>query len=222
MNRSIKKEFVPAIIFAAALISGMWFYGKFPEKVATHWNFEGQADGFSSRGFGAFFLPILMMILYPLFLVLPRLDPKKNNYPKFENTYFFVRTTLLAFFLAIHLLTGFANLGYNIPIGRTVPAFVGLMFVILGFQMKNVEQNWFMGFRFPWTLSSEVVWKKTNRLGGYCLAAAGVAVAISSFLPKVAGLTLFIIAILQLILVPMIYSYLSYKKEITAEKVPPA
>ena len=41
---------------------------------------------------------------------------------------------------------------------------IGLLIYYAGVLTENARQNWFMGVRTPWTLSSEKVWNKTNRL----------------------------------------------------------
>ena len=51
---------------------------------------------------------------------------------------------------------------------------VGGLFVIIGNVMTRMRPNWFMGIRTPWTLSSDAVWRKTHRVGGYGFVTGGV------------------------------------------------
>lgn len=40
------------------------------------------------------------------------------------------------------------------------------MFVfVLGALLPHTERNWFMGIRTPWTISNDIVWNKTHKLG---------------------------------------------------------
>ncbi len=62
-----------------------------------------------------------------------------------------------------------------------LPAGIGLLFYYIGVLMENAERNWFIGIRTPWTLSSDRVWRQTNRLGGRLFRAAGIAAMLGAF-----------------------------------------
>ena len=68
-----------AINFAAHL----YFYGSLPDVVPTHWGADGQANGWGPKSTVLIMaaLPALMLILMA---VLPRIDPKHQNYEKFR------------------------------------------------------------------------------------------------------------------------------------------
>ncbi len=50
---------------------------------------------------------------------------------------------------------------------------VGVGMVILGNIMPKLRRNSLVGLRTPWSQSSEVVWKKSQRVGGILFMAAG-------------------------------------------------
>ena len=62
------------------------------------------------------------------------------------------------------------------------PPLTGALFIYIGFLVEHAEQNWFVGIRTPWTLSSERVWKKTHALGGTPFKVAGVIAIAGVFL----------------------------------------
>ncbi len=210
---SLKTEAVSILFVVSAIVLSFYFFRVFPEKVPTHWNFAGEVDQYSSRAFGAFLLPAMLVGIYALFYFLPYLDPKKERYAQFSKVYHFFKTFIIFFMFVIYLLTGLAALGYKISIGTWVPALVGVLFVFMGNYFGKIKPNWFMGIRTPWTLSSEDVWNKTHRLGGKLFILAGIIMVIIPFLPAswASGLLIGVVAIAAL--VPMIYSYLLYSKE---------
>jgi len=70
-----------------------------------------------------------------------------------------------------------------------------------------------VGIRTPWTLSSDTVWRKTHRTGGWLMVLGGLVIAACAFLPPGAFLPLFIAAILIMSVIPIVQSYILRKRE---------
>lgn len=213
LKLSVRSELIPFVLIVGAWILSIYFYMHFPDKVPTHWNVQGEVDGWSSKSFGAFMLPAIMTGTYLLFLVFPILDPKKERYQEFFKPFWVFRVALIAIFFALYVLTGLAGLGFSIPIGIMVPALIGGMFIVIGNYFGKVKSNWLFGIRTPWTLSSETVWNKTHRLGGKMFIIGGVLLLFMGLLPSSWVMPVFILVIILAALVPMVYSYLEYRKE---------
>ena len=75
----------------------------------------------------------------------------------------------------------------------------------------------FIGIRTPWTLSSDRVWEKTNKLGGKLFKGAGVLALLGVFFPRYAILLL-TIPIALIAAGVIIYSYILYRQETTMQK----
>ena len=205
-----------AIITGLVLLSfiiSIFFYPHVPESMATHWNSQGEVDGYMSKLWGLFFMPVMITGLAVLFLVIPRIDPKKENIAKFRKYYDGFIILLIFFLLAVHLHTLLWNTGIRISPNVVLPAGIGILFYYIGILMENAERNWFIGIRTPWTLSSDRVWRKTNRLGGKLFKAAGIAAMLGAFFPE---LTFYFILIPALSIAgfTVVYSYLEYQKEL--------
>jgi len=86
---------------------------------------------------------------------------------------------------------------------------------MLGNLLPKIPSNFFAGIRTPWTLSSELVWRKTHRLGGIGFIIGGLLMIIIPLLWKSSQSALIIMFILIMIvcLYPVLYSFLLYKKE---------
>lgn len=152
-----------------------------PDQVVIHWNAAGEADGFSNKWVGAFLPPLLMTGLLIFMSALPKFDPKKANYSRFQKSYRIVNAALACFFLLLHIVTLAYNLGAPVDIGRLVPIGVGALLIVLGNYMPKIKPNYFIGIRTPWTLESEAVWNKTHRLGGKVFIAMGMLSMLTAF-----------------------------------------
>ena len=201
------------VIAALAVAVSLWAYPQLPATVATHWNVRGEADGFSSRLVAVSIMPLVILVMTGLFNVLPRLDPRRANYSKFIGTYWLIANAVILFILIGHGMIVATGLGYPVKIGRTMPIGVGLLFIVLGNYLTRVEPNWFIGIRTPWTLSSDTVWRKTHRTGGWLMVLGGAAIAACAFFPPAAFLPLFIAAVLLMAVIPIVQSYILWKRE---------
>jgi len=200
------------IAVIAAGIS-IWAYPQLPPTVATHWNLRGVADGFSGRLMAVSIMPLVIIAMTGVFNVLPRLDPRRANYSKFIGTYWLIANAVILFILIGHGMIVATGLGYPVKIGRTMPIGVGLLFIVLGNYLTRVEPNWFVGIRTPWTLSSDTVWRKTHRTGGWTMVLGGIVIAACAFFPPGAFLPLFIAAVLIMAVIPIVQSYVLWKRE---------
>ena len=70
-----------------SFILSIYFYPQVPEQMATHWNSQGEVNGYMSKLWGLFFMPLMITGLVIMFLVIPRIDPRKENIAKFRKYY---------------------------------------------------------------------------------------------------------------------------------------
>lgn len=98
------KKILPLFLISVALILAIYFYPHSPSTMVTHWGFYGELNGYSSKFFALFFMPILSVFLYLLFRFLPQTDPYQSNFKEFEKyfdifiKYFFCFSTLFIYF----------------------------------------------------------------------------------------------------------------------------
>ena len=78
-------------------------YPTAPDRIVSHWNAAGQADGYMSTFWGLFLIPLIMTGFVALFAVLPRIDPYKKNYEKFRDYYEGFILLFVLFMLAIQI-----------------------------------------------------------------------------------------------------------------------
>ena len=210
---SVKTEIIPVLLLIIIAVASIYFYNHFPDKVPTHWNFAGQADGHSSRAVGAFALPGMLIGFYLMFLTLPLLDPKKERYQQFKKVYHVIKGLIIIFMATIYTAASLTVLGYNVPINKIVPFLVGGLFILLGNYFGKIKPNWFLGIRTPWTLSSEEVWNQTHRLGGKAFVLGGVSIMFIPLFPAFLFPWLLLGVVFSISLGPIVYSYILYKRE---------
>jgi uncharacterized membrane protein len=207
-----KTNIIIFLIIVASFAVGAYFYPRFPEKVASHWNAQGEVDGYMGRFWGLFLMPIISVIMWLMFILIPKIDPMKKNIEKFRK-YFNAFIVFIMFFLFyIYLLTIAWNMGIRFDIVRAIIFPIAILFYFAGVLMNHAERNWFIGIRTPWTLSSDNVWKKTHQLGAKLFKVAGVIALIGLFFPEIA-LWLAIIPALLFSVYTFVYSYFEHKKE---------
>ena len=208
------RRLIPGLAaLAAALAFGLWAHDRLPPEVTTHWGLSGEPDGWSGRTSAVLLLPAIGAGLALMLSVLPRIDPRRESYQLHGSTYWLVANASLVFLAAVHVAAIGANLGWPIRMERLVGIGGGALLILIGNLMTRMRPNWFMGIRTPWTLSSETVWRKTHRIGGYGFVAAGAAMALAGIARPAATGLVSIVAVGAAALVPVIYSYFAWRGE---------
>lgn len=184
-----------------------------PEKMASHWDALGNVNGYMSKFWGIFLVPIISAVMFIVFLIVPRMDPKKENIEKFRVHFDRFIILLFCFLLYIYCLTLWWNVGGRFDMVKfLIPAFAALFYSV-GVMIGESKMNFSIGIRTPWTLSNEEVWKKTHDLGAKLFKAAGLISLLTIFFPAVA-IWLVIVASLLAALIPVVYSYFVYKSQV--------
>jgi len=174
------------LLVGAAFCAGFVVYPQLPERIASHWNVEGQADATLSKTWGIFLFPLIMALLFALYAAIPYLDPLKKNIQSFRrqyNLFWLIFSIFMAYVYALSLLW---NIGSRFDISRMLMPAIAVLWYVLGSVLQQSKRNWFMGIRTPWTLSNDVVWHKTHQLGGKLFKLSALIVLVSIFVPSTA------------------------------------
>ncbi|OLO36911.1 hypothetical protein BTA37_18295 [Priestia megaterium] len=209
----MKKHVFPLSITLLTLVAWLIALPHLPATMPIHWGANGEADGFATK-INAMILTVgIMVLIYFIIAFVPRIDPRKENYKYFSKTYNILLNAVLLLFFFVNMSTILQGLGYNVPMSFIAPIMAGLVFIIIGNYLQRVRSNYFMGIRTPWTLSNETVWKKTHRLSGKIFFIGGLLILISAFLPDGYKSVIMWGSIVLCVVIPYLYSYLAYKKE---------
>ena len=200
-----------ALIVAAFALS-LAVYPLLPESMPVHWNLHGSADGFEPKVFGAFTMPVMMIVLALVFALLPRISPRGYEIDARSRAFRAITLSSVGLMLAIHAVVLLSAAGMNIAIPRALPVLLGALFAIVGNYLGKLGRNFFIGIRTPWTLADDDVWFRTHRFGGKLFVVAGI-ISMFGCLPAAdRGLAFVIGVVIAAALVSIVYSYVIYRQ----------
>jgi uncharacterized membrane protein len=163
--------------FAAAAttaILAVALYERLPDAIPVHWGLSGSANGFASKPLGPFLLPVMVAALALLGTVLPAIAPRGFELSGFTRAFDLITLALVGFITFLALVIDAEALGVPVSPSHLIGIASGVLLIVLGNMMGKTRRNFFVGFRTPWTLSSEEVWSHTHRFGGRLLVVCGL------------------------------------------------
>lgn len=184
-----------------------------PETVPTHFNIKGEPDGWGSKSTLIWVPAFLVVLGYGLTWLIPKIDPKRKIEQMGEK-YERLRWVIIGLMSALSCVIIFSAQSEGGAISNQLITIVlGLAFVLLGNYFQTIRHNYFIGIRTPWTLENETVWKNTHRMAGKWWMLGGLAVILAALLlPNDFVMPIFLVITGVITLVPIVYSYLEYKK----------
>jgi len=124
---------------------------------------------------------------------------------------------IVAFMLYMHGLTFVWNLGFqNFKMSAAMLPFLGILFIFIGYMLRQAKRNWFIGIRTPWTLSSDSVWDKTHQLGSILFMVSGAFAIFGGLFGGMIAFWLLFVPLIGSTLFLVIYSYILYRDETRA------
>jgi len=190
-------------------------YGGLPQIVPVHYGLNGAVDRYGSKSEFLTTSVILMgasAFVYLLLKFLPAIDPKKKvKYG--EGTFQKLAFGIIIFLAALNMCIMYATAHRGFDVVTLIFPLAGLLFVFIGNMMNSIKPNYFAGVRTPWTLESEDNWRATHRLASRLWVTGGLVITVITFiLPAKPGTVVFMCGVAVLALIPVIYSYIYFKK----------
>ena len=202
---------ITSLITLIPIVVGLLLWYQLPEQVPYHWNINGEVDGWASKTQAVFLMPLLMLAMHWICVFASTADPKSKNYhPKSITLVLWICPVLN---LVLNTMVYSAALGYGLDIEMLMPILMGVLFILIGNLLPKMQQSYTMGIKLPWTLNNEENWNKTHRLAGKIWVAGGVLILATAIW---GSFWILIGASIIMVLVPVIYSYLLYRKQTSA------
>jgi uncharacterized membrane protein len=217
MEWKVKREILPLIILVLYIALSIYFYPTLPESVPSHFNGRGTPDSFSPKLQFMLLIFAAILGLYLILTFIPLIDPFWKKIQKKYDIFLMLRDFVLLFLLFIYILSIIAAKKGSLEVYVLGIGF-GLLFILLGNYLPKLPRNWFFGIRVPWTLSSEIVWKKTHVLGGWLFVTAGILVVILSLLKIYLGIVLLATLAPVVLISGFLYPFFLYRKLQKEEK----
>jgi uncharacterized membrane protein len=165
-----------AIVIAAMAVVSAWAWLALPAdaQVPIHWGPSGAPDGWAGKTIGLFLLPLVTIGIAALLWVIPVVEPRRANFEKSGKAYGAIWVAIIGLMAAIQLVAVAAALGWDIDMTLVALVGTGVVFVVIGNYLPKVRPNYMMGIRTPWTLTSDLAWDRTHRLGGRLFVVEGI------------------------------------------------
>lgn len=212
MKIKINKKLVlyTSILILLPTLVGCIFWFQLPEKMPTHFNLLGQADGYDHKMFTIFGLPALMLLMHWLILFLMIKDPKSSNISsKIQLLIYWI----IPFISCLSMISIYgASLGYSMMSGILAQIFMGVVMIVIGNYLPKTRRNYIIGIRLPWTLENDENWSKTHRLAGKIWVLGGLLLFLNAFV-QLYVYWIFFLTFFLVVLIPSIYSYQLSKSE---------
>ncbi len=214
MKNSVTYLLIAIVLLAIPFCYAAYLYPSLPEIIPTHFNIKGEADGFGGKD-SIFIGPGILGAtgLFTFFLIsnIKYFDPKRY---KTEDEGMFKKFALfMAGFLSVlGLVITYSAVDKSGNITKILLPIIGMAFALMGWFMPKLQQNYFAGFKLPWTLENVDNWNETHKVAGKVWFYGGLAQAIATFiLPTEAGLIIFFGIVLIMIIIPTVFSYRMFK-----------
>ena len=206
--------FYVLLLIGIPFIYAAYLYPSLPKIIPTHFNIKGEADGFGSKDsiyLGPSIMGIASLFTYFFLTYIKKIDPKRSEQMEdglFQKFGFFT----VLFLTALSMIILYATSHQGISIEKLLFPMMGLAFAGIGLYMPKLKQNYFAGFKLPWTLDNVDNWNATHKIAGKVWLYGGVIQFFAGLVfSSVASFVIFFIAMVVMVLVPTIYSYRMFK-----------
>ncbi|MBC7893276.1 MAG: DUF1648 domain-containing protein, partial [Sphingobacteriaceae bacterium] len=143
----------------------LWAWNRLPDRIPMQYGLDLKTVNRYGDREELFWLVILLgavgVGLMLLFQFLPRIDPKKNLFQSAKALQMIgLGTCLLLAVVGVGVIR-MAETGNPRQVMELIPFAVLGLTALLGNYLTSIKPNYFAGFRTPWALENEVVWRKT-------------------------------------------------------------
>jgi len=193
---------ITSLVCLLPILLGLSLWDKLPDTMAIHFDVYGNADGFASKGFVVFGIPLLMVLLQAFCCFINDLNAHKHG----ERKKFELVTKWIIPYLTVILqvVTLGIGLGWNLDVRKVVSLIIGIMFIVMGNYLPKFDRV------KNFNMDSEKA-RKVNRFMGYETVILGILFLISIFLPPVSTLICLCLVILYAV-ISLIYAIIISRK----------
>ena len=209
IKKNLNILIITSIVILLPVLAGVVLWDTLPEQIPTHWNAAGEIDGWSSKPFAIFGLPLMMLAMHWLCVLVTAADPKKANHS--NKLIHLVLWIIPIISVVLFVLTYVVALGTEVRMEMVMPLLVGFVLTVVGNYLPKCKQSYTIGIKIPWTLHSEENWNRTHRFAGRLWLVCGLGIMLTAF---VGGFWFFLPIVLVMVLAPTVYSYLLHRKGI--------
>ena len=211
MKNDKRLIFLTSLVILLPICVGAALWGRLPDPMPTHFNFQGVPDGWSGKPFAVFGMPLFLLAVHLVCAFAVFHDPKADNVAGK------IRALTLWICPAVSLFVAALTYSYALGGDSVSPnlfgmLFMGALFVVVGNYLPKCRQNYTVGIKLPWTLADEDNWNRTHRMAGPLWAAGGFLIILDAFL-QIYPLWVFCGIPMIAAIAPVIYSAALYVRK---------
>lgn len=209
--RHKKTLIIATLLCLLPILFGVALWDRLPDPMPTHFDANGEIDGWSSKPFAVFGLPLFLVAIEWFCVLASSADPRRKNLSPKVLTITLYIVPIIALVTSAAVYAAALNVDFNIaPVMSTL---VGVMFIVIGNYLPKCRQTYTMGIKLPWTLANEENWNKTHRMAGPLWMIGGaLQIALGLFSGAFAFYGMMIV-LAVVVIVPTVYSFLLAKKQ---------
>jgi uncharacterized membrane protein len=206
-----------AVVIAAMMLLGVWAWLQLPAdaQIPIHWGVDGQPNGYAPKTVGLFLLPLITLGVAAVFWAIPVIEPRQANILKSGKAYQAIWAGTLVLLAVIDLVTTAMALGATFDIILIVFVAVGALFIVIGNYLPKVRPNYMVGIRTPWTLTSDLSWDRSHRIGGRLFVLEGILFIVLGLVRPASGTLIVVLigGIVFMLVILFAYSYRVWKTD---------
>ena len=208
---------ITSLLTLLPILVGLLLWNRFPETMAIHWGITGEADGYANPGFAVFVPPLIMLVIHWVCIFFTGLDKgNKNRNKKLQAVVLWI-IPILSNLSMLGLYALAMDVKFSPVAWTMVP--MGVLFAVIGNYMPKTKMNSTIGIKVYWAYTSEENWNATHRFAGKAWVIAGILMMLCGLLPNGWAVTIMIALLFVMIVIPVVYSWRFYKKELAEGKV---
>jgi len=124
-------DIVKRALLGEMVIVGGYFYFQLPAQVPLHRNINGIPDGRGDKTVAVALLPLIVLVLIGRFPLQKKIDPKKEQYRKFEKTREILQLGIIAFLAYTYFISLYVIFHPEVNIGKWMLIGLGVLFILL-------------------------------------------------------------------------------------------
>ena len=207
IKRNKGKLLLTSLVTVLPMLVGLLLWDTLPDSLATHWNTSGEIDGWASKVFAVILIPLFMLGIHWFCIIATASDPKSKDIEGKPLTLILWICPFMS--LLICSLVYAVSLGISLSVEVLMPLLLGGMFLLMGNYLPKCKRNYTIGIKVSWALEDEANWNATHRFAGWVWVIGGAVIMATSVL---GNMLLFLAITLVMTFIPVVYSYLYYKK----------
>ena len=204
-----KADVITALLCLVGVIPGLVCYNRLPELIPIHFDINNQPDNYASKNIAIFAIPMLMTVLHLICCIADNSMGANSSKKLPRSVKWIVRAIIPTITIVLQCVTVMFALDMTTDIDIVCRLIIGIIYILLGNYLPKTRPNPTFGIRLPWTVTDEVVWSKTHRLGGWLMVPGGIIVIAAAFLK---AHIVFFAALFAPMIIPVVYSFVISRK----------